>query len=156
MNFVERLFEILNSSQETDEKPSIERTNVDAKFVGEAVNSYINENAKNGNRLPMDGEYYTCSKEDIQKIVDEDQTNRNEYKEAEYDCENFAFSFMANAQKEYGITTIGLVIDWSGGHAYNIFVYEDGSVELYEPQSDTYPEPDSGDLYEFDTVRVII
>jgi len=152
MSFIEYILDYFSDNT----KPSVERTEVDAKFVGEAVNTYIRENAKNGSRLPMDGKYYTATKENMQKIVDADDTNTRAYKKATYDCENFAFSFMAAAQREYGITTIGLVIDWSGGHAYNMFVYEDGSVELYEPQNDNFVEPGSADRFAFERVRVII
>jgi len=38
------------------------------------------------------------------------------------------------------VNTVGVVIDWSGGHAYNIVYLEDGSVFLYEPQTGDRPE----------------
>lgn len=63
---------------------------------------------------------------------------------------------MSNVQAKHGVTSIGLVLDWSGSHAYNIFVYNDGSVKLFEPQDDRFIDPDSDDKYAFDNVDIII
>jgi len=140
--------------------PDVSRTKVESEFVAEAVNDYLDEHAENGSRLPLDGKYYTTSEDEMKQIVNADQTDKKLYRKAEYDCENFALSFMANVQGMYGVTTIGLVIDWSGGHAYNMLVYEDGSIALYEPQNDKFVEPGDTDVrdldYPFENVRVII
>jgi hypothetical protein len=34
----------------------------------------------------------------------------------------------------WGTNCVGVVFDWSAGHAYNIIVYANGTVQLYEPQ----------------------
>lgn len=137
-------------------KPSVSRTKKDGSFVGDAVNDYLDEHAENASRLPLDGKYYLTSQDAMDEIVASDFTNRNLYKKAKYDCENFAISFMHHVQREYGVTGVGLVIDWSGGHAYNMFVYDDGTVKLFEPQNDNFVEPGSKDKFSFDHVRVII
>jgi hypothetical protein len=156
-SLAEFLASLFGSTEENKRtKPDISRTEKDGSFVGGAVNDYLDEHAKDGTRLPLDGTYYTVSKEDMRSISSWERTNRHDYEKAEYDCENFALSFMSSAQREFGVTTIGLVIDWSGTHAYNMLVYEDGSVELFEPQNDNIVEPGDADRFAFERVRVII
>ena len=41
------------------------------------------------------------------------------------------------------------MIDNSGGHAYNIVVFSNGEVELFEPQNDSFPEKGSHQSYSF-------
>lgn len=137
-------------------QPSVERREVDGDFVSEAVNDYLDEHAKDGTRLPLDGKYYVASKDDMDAIVSANHDDKRIYRKAKYDCENFALTFMSSVQREYGLTNVGLVIDWSGAHAYNMFVYDDGTVELYEPQDDDFVEPGDAEKYAFENVKVII
>jgi len=147
---------LIKCIQDSNDPSDVSRTNVDGKFVGEAVNPYLKEHADSGTRLPLDGEYWTTSADGFDTIRNEDLTDKRPYKSAKYDCENFALTFMSNAQSKYGVTTIGLVIDWSGGHAYNMIVFDDGTVKLFEPQNDNFVEPGSKDRFAFKRVRVII
>jgi hypothetical protein len=138
-------------------KPSVERKQVDNRpFMAKAVNEYIDEHSNDGGRILLDGAYYVASKQDMRAVIESDQTDKRPYKKNTYDCENFALSFMAGVQKEYGLTNVGLVIDWSGGHSYNMIVYDNGEVDLYEPQSDEFVEPGEEDKYAFEQVRVLI
>jgi len=49
---------------------------------------------------------------------------------------------MFDVRGDYGISTVGVVVDWSAAHAYNIVIFDDQSIAFYEPQDDTYVEPD--------------
>ena len=68
--------------------------------------------------------------------------SQKKYLSEEYDCDDFAFWFKAWAAG-LGMTSVGLVIDDTGEHAYNIVVLSFGqgaplSVKLVEPQTGGY------------------
>ena len=56
------------------------------------------------------------------------------YRPARYDCENFAGAYRALAAFLLGVNSVGVVYDWSAGHAYNVVVTAGGGVRFYEPQ----------------------
>jgi len=89
-------------------------------------------------RCPLDGKYYVPPLEDMQKIIAWDWVDAKEYIREIYDCENFAFSFKARVDRLFHLNNVALVIDWSGLHAYNMFVTSDGEVFILEPQTDEY------------------
>ena len=89
-------------------------------------------------RLHLDSKYWACSKKEFENWIEWDWTNKKRYISEEYDCDNFAFSFKARCDRKIGINTVGLVIDYSGGHAYNVVAFTDAPAELYEPQSDRW------------------
>ena len=92
-------------------------------------------------RLHLDSKYWACSKEEFEGWIKWDWTNGKKYIAEQYDCDNFAFSFKARCDRKIGINTVGLVIDYSGGHAYNVVAFTDSPAELYEPQSDRWVKP---------------
>ena len=94
-------------------------------------------------RLHLDSKYWACSKKEFQDWIRWDWTNKKKYVAEEYDCDNFAFSFKARCDRKIGINTVGLVIDYSGGHAYNVVAFTDSPAKLYEPQSDRWVEPNA-------------
>jgi hypothetical protein len=55
-----------------------------------------------------------------------------------------------------GINTVGVVIDWSGAHAYNILMTADGTVNLYEPQGGYIAEPGGEDRHTFENVTILL
>ena len=89
-------------------------------------------------RLHLDSKYWACSKKEFEDWIKWDWTNKKKYIAEEYDCDNFAFSFKARCDRKIGINAVGLVIDYSGGHAYNVVCFTDAPAELYEPQSDRW------------------
>jgi len=117
-------------------------------------------NWKNGvKRLPLDGTYQTPTRDGFRAITAQDLTNLLAYEQAEFDCENFALLFAALAARDYGINTVGVVVDWSGAHAYNVVVYDDQSIEFYEPQSDSFYPPSDfpvDDLHRLEHGRILI
>ena len=89
-------------------------------------------------RLHLDSKYWACSKKEFEGWIKWDWTNKKKFIAEEYDCDNFAFSFKARCDRKLGINTVALVIDYSGGHAYNLVCFTDAPAELYEPQSDRW------------------
>ena len=89
-------------------------------------------------RLHLDNKYWACSKKEFEDWIAWDWTNGKKYIAEQYDCDNFAFSFKARCDRKIGVNTVALVIDYSGGHAYNLVIFTDAPAELYEPQSDRF------------------
>ena len=105
----------------------------------------------------LDSKYVAIPKAEFQKIIDWDWTDNKTYIAEKYDCENFSFSFKARVDRRFYINTVGLVIDYEAGHAYNVIIFANGSMKIFEPQSDGWPKIGSK-LYKFnrETVEVII
>ena len=92
-------------------------------------------------KLNLDSKYWACSKKEFEDWIEWDWTNGKKYIAEQYDCDNFAFSFKARCDRKIGINTVAFIIDYSGGHAYNLVCFTDAPAELYEPQSDTWVKP---------------
>jgi len=92
-------------------------------------------------KLNLDSTYWACSKQEFEDWIKWDWTNAKRYVSEQYDCDNFAFSFKARCDRKIGINTVALVIDYDGGHAYNLVAFTDAPAELYEPQSDRWVKP---------------
>jgi hypothetical protein len=105
----------------------------------------------------LDRKYIAVSQKEFQKIIDWDWTDNKKYVAEKYDCDNFAFSFKARVDRKFHVNTVGLVIDYAGGHAYNIVVFSDGTSKIFEPQSDSWPKKGAG-MYMFTpgVVEIII
>jgi hypothetical protein len=89
------------------------------------------------------------------ELVNWDWTNKRAYL-AEYgDCDDFGFFFKAHMAELAGITGIMWVIDWSGGHSYNLIFklvtknndplnpvidIEASKAIVFEPQTDEWEE----------------
>ena len=105
--------------------------------------------------LSLDTKFWTCNEEDWKKIIDFDWTNEKKYISEQYDCDNFAFNFKARVARKFGVNSVGLVIDYSGGHAYNLIVFSDGTWKIFEPQSDRWPTIGTG-MYHFENGYILI
>ena len=95
-------------------------------------------------RLHLDSTYWSCSKKEFQDWIRWDWKNKKKYISEQYDCDNYAFSFKARCDRKIGVNTVALVIDYSGGHAYNLVIFTDSPAELYEPQSDRFVSMGTG------------
>ena len=106
-------------------------------------------------RLHLDSKYWACSKKEFEGWIKWDWTNKKKFIAEEYDCDNFAFSFKAMVDRKFNVNNVGLVIDYSAGHAYNIIVFNDGTVKLFEPQSDKWPRIGTS-MYKFEEGKILI
>ncbi|MDQ2053222.1 hypothetical protein [Halobellus sp. H-GB7] len=77
------------------------------------------------------------------------------YRPERFDCENFAGAFRALVAFGLGTNTVGVVIDWSGGHAYNVIVDADGGVTFYEPQDDRVVEVGKEGNYQLQNALIV-
>ena len=98
-------------------------------------------------RIQLDNNYWCCSRNDFLDIVAWDWTDKKQYVLEEYDCDNFAISFKARMDRRFHLNNVGVVVDFSGGHVYNVVVFSDGSLELFEPQGDRFVTNEKGTGY---------
>ncbi len=98
--------------------------------------------------LPLDGTYYATDLETFKKIVEWDWTDTRKYLVDTFDCDKFAMYFKARVSIDFGINAIGVILDYSSEHAYNLVILKDSQGVrwmLYEPQTDdlfTYEQRD--------------
>ena len=135
--------------------------------TGSAIRLAINQTIvdwKNSGKIPhtatmeikaLDSKFWTCNEADWKKIIDFDWTDEKRFVADQYDCDNFAFNFKARVARKFGVNSVGLVVDYSGKHAYNLIVFSDGTWKIFEPQSDRWPNPGSG-LYKFENGFILI
>lgn len=108
-------------------------------------------------RTPLDANYWLPTREEFQQFATRNDVDDREYVVGKHDCENFALSLMAHAQTQLGYNGVGLVLDWSSQHAYNIVVYDDGGVMLFEPQSDSFiPPTGDDDQHRMDNADIVL
>jgi hypothetical protein len=90
--------------------------------------------------MRLDRTYYAVDLETFKKVVDWDWTDARKYVLDRFDCDKFALYFKSRVAIDFGINAIGVVLDYSAGHAYNLVITKDaaGKVEwrLFEPQTD--------------------
>jgi hypothetical protein len=89
--------------------------------------------------IGLDREYYAPqSLKDLQDALHANRVSEYIYESEEYDCDDFAIALKAGLAR-VGITSVAIVIDYAGGHAYNAVALpsEDGvTVRYIEPQTD--------------------
>jgi len=79
------------------------------------------------NRWPLDSTYYLPTAQQMTAIIAFDWTDHLKYVANRFDCEDFAFLFKARVSERWQLNNVGLVIDWSGQHGYNVILLNDGT-----------------------------
>ena len=62
-------------------------------------------------RIPLDRNYWACSRQEFERIVKWDWTNNKQYVKGKFDCDNFALMFKARMAWFFEVNTVGVVID---------------------------------------------
>lgn len=87
-----------------------------------------------------DGSYVGVLMEAWRTIIAYDLTDVKGYSRDVFDCDDFAMIFKAHCIKWFGVTGIGLVVDYSARYAHNaLLVCGDGKTPrmiMFEPQTD--------------------
>jgi len=131
------------------ESSKIETEKKNAPWLKEQIhNEYPDAKIK-----PYDFSAQVTSEEEAKRIVKEDLTDTMDYVRSEWDCENFSFLFASLCRLKYGVS-VGIVLDIDAKHAYNLWAYKDGKVEIFEPQNDEFGV--SGDHYSPNTKSRIV
>jgi hypothetical protein len=109
-----------------------------AEYELQSVIKDIQSKGRMAGWLRLDGEYYTTDIDSLNRIIDWDWTDTRKYITDTFDCDKFAFYFKSRMAIDFGINAVGVILDYSAGHAYNLLIVKDSSVKwyLYEPQND--------------------
>ncbi|MCC6057028.1 MAG: hypothetical protein LM583_10170 [Desulfurococcaceae archaeon] len=120
-------------------------------LTAQEVENVINDLKAKGGLVawfPLDSQYFATSLEEFKKIISWDWTDHLHYEINSFDCENFAFYFASRIARMFGINAIGVILDYSSAHAYNLVIVKDSQgvrYYLFEPQNDsifTYDQRD--------------
>ena len=92
--------------------------------------------------LPLDETYWGVPLETWQLILAYNGTDKKRYVKDTFDCDNFAILFAGSVADKFSINGAGIVIDYSGGHAYSALLVATETGELafatVEPQNDEF------------------
>ena len=137
-------------------KRVVQRTGDNSGQVTAALKGLKGCNTRTWKRITLDKKYWLCSREHFQTIIRYNKINEKQYTSDQFDCDNFAFAFKAQVALNHGLNNVGLVIDNSGGHAYNVIIFNDGTAALFEPQTDKYVTPGQSEMYSFERGIIIL
>lgn len=108
----------------------------------EVVDAFYQSPLKNLQCLPLDREYWVLPKETWELILKYSKLDRIPYRPERQDCDDFAINLKSEVSRKLQLNSVGMVIDFSGGHAYTALAIDDYpnagdlSVVGVEPQTD--------------------
>ena len=89
-----------------------------------------------------DVKYRILDRKGWELILNYSGLDTKQYVSDYFDCDNFAICFSAECAKTFHINSAGIILDFSGKHAYSAFpvMQDDGTIEIavVEPQNDRY------------------
>ena len=92
--------------------------------------------------VPVDSVYLAASEDAWRGMLAYTGVDRIRYVSNAFDCDNFAVLFAGVVADKFDINGVGIVVDYSGGHAYCaiLIVDENGglSIGIIEPQNDQF------------------
>lgn len=92
----------------------------------------------------VDGLYWTVGREEFEYLLAWDWSNMGQFQADRRDCDNYAELVRVNFAWRLGINSVGVVLDVSSLHAYNLVVFSDGGFGYLEPQNDQWVQLGSG------------
>jgi len=149
-NLKDIIIDLVNTAEELYNYYVPPFTAVRTQLTEDELQSVINDIQLKGGMsewLRLDGNYYTADMDSLKRIIDWDWTDTRKYITDTFDCDKFAFYFKARIAIDFGINAIGIILDYSAGHAYILLIVKDSSINwyLYEPQNDSIFTYDSRD-----------
>jgi len=136
---VDRVQELVNKLYSYYVPPfKIQRITLSESELQSVINDIYSKSRPAG-WLRLDGDYYTTDPQTFNNIIKWDWTDTRKYFIDTFDCDKFAMYFKSRIAIDFGINSIGVILDYSAGHAYNLLIIkEPQGVKwyLYEPQND--------------------
>jgi len=86
-------------------------------------------------REPLGDVFMLTNQRNFMEIIAWDWIDSVKYGGA-FKCGNFSIAFKAHVDEYFRLNQVGIVLDYSTGHAYNIVIFPEGKVMLLEPQRD--------------------
>jgi len=114
----------------------------------------------------FDTMYYGVTREEFSKAVQEYKKWIDEHElvwtSDRFDCDDFAVTFKAIATSILKKNSVGIAIgalykdkQLLGGHAYNVVLFDDGTIMFFEPQTQELFEWETYDGYRYELITVI-
>lgn len=103
------------------------------------VNAFNRSPLKNLGLWPLDTRYRAVPVHVWQQILAYNGVDKEKYQSEFFDCDNFAQCLIGDVAQRWKINGIGLVMDFSAGHAYNAVLCDDEGrlyISVVEPQTD--------------------
>lgn len=104
--------------------------------------------------LCLDSTYRALPEPVWREFLQHSDVNEKRYQAEFFDCDDFAGCLKYRASRDLAVNGIGLVLDFSGGHAYCalLVVTKTGklTIRMVEPQSDRFIVPKSRKMYRLD------
>ena len=91
--------------------------------------------------VPVDNNYWGASEDAWHGMLAYTGVDRRRYVSDSFDCDNFAVLFAGIVADKFDINGVGIVVDFSGGHAYcAILIVTDSGLKIgiIEPQNDKF------------------
>jgi len=105
--------------------------------------------------VTADGSYYATDGDGVESLARiGDALDWLPYRPDRFDCEEYAELVVALAAFGAGVNAVGVVYDWSGGHAYNVVVTSDSEAVFVESQTGEIVDVGEGN-YALDDATVI-
>lgn len=117
----------------------IEKTEV--QIDGDALRrAWQNSPGRDLQLIPVDRVYWGVPWKTWELILRYTAVDAGQYRSDRYDCDDFAFALRAAVSRKLALNSVGLVIDYSGRHAYSALLVtnpgEEPKVVFLEPQND--------------------
>lgn len=108
----------------------------------------------------MDNQYRLNTDEEIIEYIIWNDVDSCQYKPEFRDCDKFAGKFWGDYRWHTECNNCGFTVDWSGGHAYILFVRQNNAMWIYEPQNDkwydTGSQPTFGNMYPLEQAGILL
>ena len=124
-------------------KFTLQPVSYDANWVRDQVSKVLSDKVR---WIQLDNRYWTCSKAEFEQLVKWDWLETQKYVSDRFDCDDFAMQFKARIGFFFNLNNVGVVVDYSSSHAYNVVLFSDAPMRIFEPQS--------GEWFEFGTSRL--
>ena len=105
----------------------------------------------------LDSKYWAVDIDTWKLILEYTGVDQGQYRADRYDCDDFAFAFKAAVSRKLAVNGVGIVVDWSGKHAYNAILVADANglvIKFIEPQSDGLVIQDE-EMYKMDSGFIV-
>ena len=106
----------------------------------EVVKAYRNSQLNNLHGVFLDRRYRALPTDIWKLILEYTQIDKKQYVSEYWDCDDYAKAFAAQVPLFFACNGVGIVYDFSGGHAYNAILVADKRDHLavvgVEPQND--------------------
>lgn len=104
----------------------------------------------------LDDEYKAVDEETLLTNVRATHTDALKYETNYADCDKHSRLLWALLPFKYGLNSVGLVLDWSARHSYNVAFTDSLKLVWLEPQTDEEVAIHSQPMYALDQGMIIV